>query len=120
MSEQQACKTPLLDLLRAVPRGARAWYEHHSTGHSHIPYGMYCQDAASLIQELQAEVAALREALTPSADTKAAYMDEFGFSREIWDEEEEHDVVEIIGVPWTTIKEILHAVSARARGEDAG
>ncbi len=47
---------------------------------------------------------AYREALTPSGETKATYMGEFhiiqGNRR--------------IPVPWTTIKEIMHAIKRRA------
>lgn len=60
------------------------------------------------IAALEAEVARLREALTPSGATKAAYIGEFSFEIEI----------EIKGgkvyVPWTTVKEIMAAILNRA------
>lgn len=62
---------------------------------------------------IQAEVVRLREALTPSADTKAAYIGEFQFDIMLTDDfgkERPHEVT----VPWTTIKEIMAAIAARA------
>ena len=58
-----------------------------------------------------------REALTPSAETKAAYTGEFTFPFEIVGEDEDgfpepHAIS--IPVPWTTIKEIMAAILARA------
>lgn len=56
---------------------------------------------------------ALTEALTPSGDTKAAYMGEFSFNLTQVDEfGDEHQVKTY--VPWTTIKEIMAAIRARA------
>lgn len=52
------------------------------------------------------------EALTPSADTKAAYMGEFSFTVEL-----AHPRLgterRSIDVPWTTIKEIMAAIRER-------
>lgn len=63
--------------------------------------------------ELQAENARLKAALTPSAETKAAYIGEFGFYLEERDERgREH--ARRVTVPWTTIKEIMAAIRARA------
>jgi hypothetical protein len=53
-----------------------------------------------------AQVKALREALTPSAATKAAFIGEFKFAGG----EDGYDVT----VPWTTVKEIMAAILARA------
>ena len=54
-------------------------------------------------EEREKELAALREALTPSADTKAAYIGEFAFCiPEIDEEGVEHS--RRISVPWDTIK----------------
>lgn len=50
----------------------------------------------------------LTEALTPSAETKAAYMGEFEFT--IPDGPENRTVT----VPWTTIKDIMAAIRTRA------
>jgi hypothetical protein len=61
----------------------------------------------------QAENKRLREALTPSEGTKAAYSGEFSFIIPDCDEDG-NDVCRNITVPWTTIKEIMAAVLARA------
>jgi len=60
----------------------------------------------------QAEIKRLKEALTPSADTKAAYIGEFSFGVTLTAGDEED--YRIIQVPWTTIKEIMAAISERA------
>lgn len=75
---------------------------------------------AAAIERLVAENRALTEALTPSADTKAAYIGEFSFNVEVWDPDGGEDgegeaVLESKTVPWTTVKEIMAAISARAR-----
>ena len=63
--------------------------------------------------EAEALAKALDEALTPSGDTKAAYMGEFAFNRTEFDEfGDEHQVKTY--VPWTTIKEIMAAIRSRA------
>lgn len=56
---------------------------------------------------------ALREALTPSCDTKAAYMGEFYFSLPDFDERG-NEIEYRINVPWTTIKDIMAAIRTRA------
>jgi hypothetical protein len=58
-------------------------------------------------------IAGFREALSPSAETKAAYWGEFHFDTE------ESDgmggtVTNNNTVPWTTIKEIMEAIRVRA------
>lgn len=65
--------------------------------------------------ELLLEVAALREALTPSGATKAEYLGEFRFTEEIHDdlEEDEGRTIDLI-VPWTVVKDVMKAVTARA------
>lgn len=55
----------------------------------------------------------LEEALTPSGDTKAAYMGEFAFSLTRVDEAGD-EYPEKVYVPWTTIKEIMAAIRERA------
>ena len=63
------------------------------------------------------EVERLREAITPSGDTKAAYMGEFSFTIMQTEEDEDGDMVDRpvnVLVPWTTIKEIMAAIGARA------
>ena len=61
---------------------------------------------------------AMREALTPSGDTKAAYHGEFSWTETetgyTEDGEEYEDQIKR-AVPWTTVKEIMAAISDRAR-----
>lgn len=57
---------------------------------------------------------ALIEALTPSAETKAAYMGEFELTVKIHDNEDGEEEVQSITVPWTTIKKIMAAIRGRA------
>jgi hypothetical protein len=54
-----------------------------------------------------------REALTPSAETKAAYIGEFSFKVELAHPRLGSEF-RSIDVPWTTIKEIMAAIRARA------
>lgn len=56
--------------------------------------------------------ASLVEALTPSADTKAAYIGEFAFTVTL--RAGNHEDYRRIEVPWTTIKEIMAAIYDRA------
>jgi hypothetical protein len=78
------------------------------------------REAAAAIERLVAENRALHEAMTPSVDTKAAYIGEFSFNVEVWDPDggeagEGEAVLESKTVPWTTVKEIMAAISAHAR-----
>lgn len=61
------------------------------------------------------EVERLREALTPSTETKAAYIGEFTFDVFAGLDEEGNDIYEPVTVPWTTVKQIMAAIQARAR-----
>lgn len=72
---------------------------------------------ATTLAAKDAEIARLKEALTPSGNTKAAYHGDFKFQIALRDEDGEeysHDVF----VPWTTVKEIMKAIKARATGAD--
>ena len=65
------------------------------------------------IPNLKADADRLAEALTPSGYTKAAYSGEFSFT--IHDADEDGDeCMRTITVPWTTIKQIMAAIKARA------
>jgi len=55
----RACKTPLIDLLKAIPADARMTYEHHSTHHSMIPVGRLASEAVDEITSLRQQVAEL-------------------------------------------------------------
>ena len=59
---------------------------------------------ADRIKELEARVEAFEWALTPSGDTKAAYLGEF-----------KQDVGrKKIAIEWTTVKEIMNKIRSRA------
>jgi hypothetical protein len=79
------------------------------------------REAATALSEAENE--RLREALTPSGDTKTAYMGEFSFNIEDYDEDG-MEWARVVTVPWTTIKEIMAAIRARAalnpKGGDNG
>ena len=65
----------------------------------------------------QAEIERLKEALTPSGETKAAYIGEFQFTvtmLELDESDEPYECQRMVTVPWTTIKEIMAAISERA------
>jgi hypothetical protein len=65
------------------------------------------------LRERDAEIAGLREALKPSAVTKADYSGEFKFT--IPSVDENGDEIHIpVTVPWTTIKEIMAMIVKRA------
>ena len=48
------CKTPLIELLLAVPADARTSYKLSKTHYSFIPVGHYCHEAAEEIERLSA------------------------------------------------------------------
>ena len=72
-----------------------------------------CAAARVLLREKDAEIERLRAALTPSAETKAAYMGEFTIPLPDRDEDG-NEVMRSINMPWTTIKEIMAAIRAYA------
>ena len=65
MSNEQACATPLVDMLRSVPASHRTewetqWAEDGTpTGHAMSPIGKHCHDAADRIADLEAELATI-------------------------------------------------------------
>jgi hypothetical protein len=59
------------------------------------------------VAELERKLERMREALTPSGGTKAAYIGEFFVSCSGTDKH-------WVAVPWTTIKDVLAAVRKRA------
>lgn len=65
----------------------------------------------------EAKLKAARQALEPSAETKAAYIGEFQFTvttTAVDECDEPYEVQQTVTVPWTTIKEIMAAIRARA------
>ena len=109
---------------RAIIAGLRAEVERLQS----FADGYGKLDADFAIAERRAEAAEARVkelegALTPSAETKAAYMGEFTIAIErvvnIDDEPDDEaegatDPYEHISVPWRTIKEIMTAIRALA------
>lgn len=85
-------------------------------GHSQIVMRL---EAADRIEALEARCERLEEALEPIGDTKAAYMGEFAFTLTRIDECGD-EYPEKVYVPWTTIKDIMAAIRARAALEEAG
>lgn len=65
------------------------------------------------------EAERLREALTPSAETKAAYSGEFKYDLPLEFDEEGYELPRRQSfVSWDTIKEIMEAIKARAALEN--
>ena len=50
MDECRAAKTPLIELLRSVPKHAVEMYEHNPTHRQNIPYGRLCHEAADALE----------------------------------------------------------------------
>lgn len=71
------------------------------------------QHVKDAVAERDRTIAALREALTPSVETKREYSGEFSFSIDEVDEDG-NEYYRGLTVPWTTIKEIMAAIKARA------
>jgi len=83
--------------------------------------GFTSQPLYATPEAAEAHAAKLREALTPSGDTKAAYSGEFFERVEIAnpmfednEDDEPETIMQSVPVSWTTIKEIMAAISARA------
>lgn len=53
------------------------------------------------------------EAITPTDETKAEYMNEFRIDFPMFDENGEESI-QPVNVPWVTIKEIMVAIRTRA------
>ena len=57
------CEVPLVERLRAVPKGYRTWIASQwaengaETGHTHIPVGIMMHEAAAEIESLKAQLA---------------------------------------------------------------
>lgn len=75
-------------------------------------------EAADVIADMRRQIGALQEALTPSGGTKGEYIGEFNVPYPIQDEDGEERTLRI-NVPWTTIKEIMAAIRARAAAPPA-
>jgi outer membrane protein TolC len=71
------------------------------------------RSVSAALDAAETKLARLEGALTPSAETKAAYMGEFSIPFPIIDQDGD-EVMLRPNVPWTTIKEIMAAIRARA------
>jgi hypothetical protein len=72
------------------------------------------RDAEARAEAAEQQVRDMRGGLTPSAETKAAYIGEFQFNFVVWDPHGEFEITHRPIVPWTTIKEIMAAIRDRA------
>lgn len=67
------------------------------------------------LTEARDTIQRMRDALTPSGETKGAYMGEFSVRLPVFDAHG-HDTYRHINVPWTVIKEIMKAIKSHAEG----
>jgi len=110
MTEQEQVQVTQADrdaaeALRGSPAYALGFYDHTPLVQA---FARHRHTATSEALE------AMREALTPSVGTKAAYMGEFSFNEERYDSEADEYYTEKVYVPWATVKEIMAAIAARA------
>ena len=64
----EACETPIQELLRAVPRGQRLELEIAPTHHRLIPVGVHCHKAADVIDKLTEKIKDYDDAARVAAD----------------------------------------------------
>lgn len=69
-------------------------------------------------EQAEAERDRLREALTPSGDTKADYHGEFSFETEDGETDAGIERYRKVYVPWDTVKQIMAAILARATSKE--
>lgn len=74
------------------------------------------EDLMKKISSLEREVAAYKTALTPSSETKAAYIGEVEFKQDYTDEDGEEQT-EVILVPWTSMKEFMAIIRGYAKAK---
>ena len=98
----------------------RAWEPFVSDGYEVPAAGQVMHEAVVLMEAQQADLATLRkqlenarEALEPSAATKYCYSGEFKQNITLRDEDGEEYSYPVT-IEWTTIKEIMAAINARA------
>jgi hypothetical protein len=72
------------------------------------------QTLTTALEEARARCIALHEALTPSAETKAAYIGEVKFSVSTGFDEDGCEIWQDITVPWTTTKDIMAMILGHA------
>lgn len=101
----------LRKLLRDDPKTILIAYEDGD----HMRLSRAAAKAEDRATTAEAQARAMREALTPSGDTKAAYMGKFSMRFPDVDEDG-NEYAREINIPWTTIKEIMAAIKVRALG----
>lgn len=73
-----------------------------------------CSTLRRQTDRIASGITRVEEALTPSAETKAAYHGEFTFTIYEQADEQMCEVPRKLYVPWDTIKEIMAAIRTRA------
>lgn len=105
-----------------TPSEVAFWHEMqrdrwpNETGKTRQLHTASAQTIRALIAENEAkdaEIERLREALTPSGETKAAYHGEFKFFTTSIDDFGD-EVFTATYVPWDTVKDIMSAIRSRA------
>lgn len=105
-----------------LPERIMAWHHHELLSHvgtwattrypedaeEYVPASQL-SDARQRAEAAEARLKELKKALTPSTETKAAYICEFSVPLPDKDEDG-NEVMRHINVPWITIKEIMSAI----------
>lgn len=74
MTDNGPCDVPLIELLRKIPNHTVLQWEYSvPLTHCQSPVGRYCHQAADKIEQLEAENAALRKALTRTLSWLTSY-----------------------------------------------
>jgi len=76
-----AIQTPLIEILRSVPKSCREMIQDGEHSHRNIPYGRLCHEAATELTEKTNEVARLRELLERVMQTGVAHYTSYCFER---------------------------------------
>ena len=98
------------------PYGQRDCGGCDATGERHVLDQRFREDLRRTLNALREQGEALaryEEALTPSGDTKSAFHGEFSWMEEMTDLDGEIYTHKVF-VPWTTVREIMAAIKARA------
>lgn len=93
-------------------RELREFNEWRRGAEAPMPNPKRIGEAIDAVCDAAERVERYERALTPSAETKATYIGEFGFTVELAGEDGPFN--QDFQVPWTTIKEIMKAISKEA------
>ena len=77
-----AIQTPLIDILRSVPKSCREMIQDGEHSHRNIPYGRLCHEAATELSEKTNEVARLKELLNKEKEEYGTYYARHKIARE--------------------------------------